>query len=320
MIEPVKISVVIPALNEEAHIGACLVQLCLQTLPRELFEVLLVDNGSTDATVARAREFQDKLQLRILEVPRCTISELRNTGAATAAASVLAFLDADCMAEPDWLEQALAHKADNAIWGAHYRVQRDATWVGRVWFTHQATEQSGPVAFLPGGCLITTRSVLDSVGGFNPNVHTSEDVDLCTRAKRAGNEVLAYPELAVFHEGTPRTLRRFYRQNRWHGKHVMRVFLADLPSIRNLPLVLITFYTFVMSLATVIVPFFALPKHPVIALLPLVLLLVLPLLLAAGKAARSHSYADVPQLTVLYLTYLLARASALATIPSRGQR
>lgn len=284
------------------------------------FEVLIVDNGSADTTVACAREFQEKLQLRVIEMPRCTISQLRNHGAAISKAQVLAFLDADCLVEPDWLDQALAHKTDQAIWGAHYRVQRDATWVGRVWFRHQATEQSGTVAFLPGGCLITTKAVFESVGGFNPEIHTSEDVDLCTRAKRAGYAILAYPELAVYHEGTPRTLRRFYRQNRWHGKHVLRVFLAELPSMRNLPLVLATVYTFVMFWAALIIPFFTLPRHPGLAALPSGLLLMLPLLLATAKAARSRAYSEAPKLTVLYLTYLLARASALVKIPGRGQR
>ena len=320
MNDPVKISVVIPALNEQENIEHCLAHLCSQTLPSASFEVLVIDNGSSDETVARARGFQERLPLRILELPRCTISELRNRGAAAASGAVLAFLDADCMAGPDWLETVLARQQDDTIWGAHYKIQRDASWVGRTWFRYQAIEQSGPVSFLPGGCLITTKAVFEAVGGFNTEIHTSEDVDLCARARRAGMGVFAYPELAVHHEGTPRTLARFWRQNRWHGKHVMRMFMAELPSTRNLPIVLATVYTFVMFWAALIVPFFALPGHTALAFLPLALLLLLAILLASVKVIRSRSFSDIPPLALLYLAYLLARASALVHMPERGRR
>jgi hypothetical protein len=58
----------------------------------------------------------------------------------------------------------------------------------------------------------------------------------------------------------------------------------------------------------------------VLALIPLALLLLPPLLLALGKALRSRSLSDVPGLFVLYLTYFLARAVALAQIPNRRRR
>ena len=320
MSDPAKVSVIIPALNEQANIEDCLAHLCSQTLSSASFEVLVIDNGSSDETVVRARRFQEQLPLRIMELPRCTISDLRNQGATAASGAVLAFLDADCMAEPNWLERLLAHRQENTIWGAHYKIQRDASWVGRIWFRYQATEQSGPVSFLPGGCLITTRAVFEALGGFNIEVHTSEDVDLCARARRAGVGVFAYPDLAVYHEGTPRTLTRFWRQNRWHGKHVMRMFLAELPSTRNLPLVLATFYTFVMFWAAWITPAFMLPRHSSLAFLPLALLLLLPVLLASAKVIRSRSFSDIPPLALLYLVYLLARASALIHMPERGRR
>jgi glycosyltransferase involved in cell wall biosynthesis len=315
-----RISVVVPALNEEAHIEQCLTCLCRQTLAPDLFEVILVDNGSTDRTVARAEQFADRLPLRILTLPRCTISELRNRGSSQAAGPILAFLDADCMAEPEWLEKALTLAKDDMLWGAHYLVQRDATWVGRIWFQHQATEQTGEVPFLPAGCLFVTRAAFDALGGFNPAVQTSEDVDLCSRAWRKGMKVMAYPSLAVYHEGTPRTLGRFYRQNRWHGKHVLRVFLAELPSTRNLPLILLTVYTFVAFWAIPLVFVLAFPRHIALAAIPLGLLLLPPLLLAVVKAIRSRSPADIAGLFVLYLTYLLARAAALAQIPNRRRR
>ena len=317
---PAKICVVVPALNEEAHIQACLSCLEAQTLPRDRFEVILVDNGSTDRTVAVAGGFETRLALRILSLPGCTISELRNRGAALATGPILAFLDADCMPQPTWLEEALVRAQENTLWGAHYLIPHDATWVGRTWFKYQATAQAGTVSYLPAGCLFLTRSAFIALGGFDSSVETGEDVELCERARAQGMNVIAYPALAVYHEGTPRTLSRFYRQNRWHGKHLLQVVLASLPSTRIIPLLSVTVYTLVMFWAALLVPLLVLPHHVVLAILPLSLLLLPPFLLAVGKTLKSHSPLDAPALFLLYLTYFLARAASLTHLFLRRRR
>jgi glycosyltransferase involved in cell wall biosynthesis len=102
------ISVVIPAFNEEANIEKCLHALTAQTFPKERFEVIVVDNGSTDSTVATANRFKTSLALRVVSKAGCNISGVRNHGAALATGEVLAFLDADCIPRPTWLEDSLA--------------------------------------------------------------------------------------------------------------------------------------------------------------------------------------------------------------------
>ena len=310
---PVLISVVIPAYNEELNIVECLACLQRQTLPATEFEVILVDNGSTDRTIALAEDFCSSLSLRIHRLPRGSISAVRNEGASLAAGSVLAFLDADCMPKPSWLASGLELMDENAIWGAHYLIPEDSTWVGRIWFKYQAMEQSGDVSFLPAGCLLIARQSFIALGGFDPAVKTSEDVELCARARaRAhGMRVIAYPELAVYHEGTPQRLPRFYRQNRWHGQHVLRVFITNLPSTRNLPLVALTIYTFLMFWLSLITPFLVPRRDLIFSLVPLGLLLLPAMLLAVVKTVKARSLQDMPGVFVLYLTYFLARAAAL---------
>ncbi len=308
----IAVSVIVPAFNEEAHISRCLEALAAQTLPKARFEVVVVDNGSTDATPALARAHGGALQLQVLTLARATISAARNQGAALGRGPVLAFLDADCLPRPDWLALVLACAHDRRIWGAHYLLPPDATWVGSVWFRYQATEQQGPVDFLPGGDLCIAKAEFARLGGFAEHLKTSEDVDLCRRAAAAGLEVLAFPELGVFHLGTPRTLRGFYRQNRWHGEHVLRVFLANLPGTRYAGIVSLSFYTLAMFWATRLVPVLTLPHgHGRAALLPLFLLLLPPCLLALQKTARGAEFERTLPLAVLYLVYLLARAASL---------
>ena len=314
-----KVSVIIPARNEARFIGACLEHLQRQQLPSQAFEVIVVDNGSTDATAAIVADFQTRLHVRLVTHATSSISAVRNHGASLASGEILAFLDADCLAGPDWLvhgiERALAH----GVWGAHYRIPQDATWVGRTWSTYQAAEKEGDVSFLPAGDLFMHKASFVHLGGFSEDAHTSEDVDLCTRARRAGMPVVAIPELAVVHLGTPRSLAHFYRQNRWHGLAVLPLFLANLPSTANLGVVVFSLCTLFFFWLTVVClmcgVFWRLWYLPAISA---ALLLVLPALLTLRKVRGHTSIHPLPGLFVLYLTYLLARAAAITHLARRG--
>jgi len=74
----VSISIIIPALNEERMIGRCLESLAKMAFARDRFEVLVVDNGSRDKTLAIAESFQDRLNFRTLQKANVRISALRN--------------------------------------------------------------------------------------------------------------------------------------------------------------------------------------------------------------------------------------------------
>ena len=314
-------SVVIPAFNEAAHIGKTLGSLSSQTLQKQRFEVIVVDNGSTDATLAEAQQFASRLPLRIVSKKNCTIAAVRNYGASLAKGDVLAFLDADCIPPMDWLERSLRLNATNDLWGAHYLVPADCSWVGKTWFAYQAIAQQGEVSFIPASNLFLRRTDFERLGGFTEILQTSEDVDLSLRAKQSGLQVAAHPELAVFHLGTPRTLKRFYRQNRWHGTSVLRVFFANLPTTENLRLVAMSFYALVVFWAAIVVPVFMLPKHHfIVAAVPTLLFLLPALLLSLRKTIAAGRLSDTPGLAVLYLTYFLARAASLTHLSKRNHR
>jgi glycosyltransferase involved in cell wall biosynthesis len=321
------VSVVIPAFNEERHLPRTLEALRAQTLGQDRFEVIVVDNGSTDDTAGTAVRCGAALELRVMTRVKGSISAARNAGAGAARGQILGFLDADCVARPNWLEEAVARGAEKTtgsapcVWGADYMVPLDATWVGRVWTKYQAVEREGRVAFLPGGNLFMGRADFARIGGFDPELKTSEDVEICARAARLGMELVAYRELAVFHEGTPRTLRGFYRQNRWHGEHVLRMFLAALPSTRYAHVVGVSVYTLVMFWAAVVVPMIAVPRGRWgWAMAPAALLVMPAVGMALGKTAPVGGWRDLPALTYLYLIYLLARAASLTHLSRRSHR
>lgn len=97
-------SVIIPALNEEKRIGSCIESILDSTrLPHE---IIVVDNGSTDATAKVARSFPE---VRVIKEERRGTNRARDTGWRAADGEILCFFDADCRIAPDWLARAERH-------------------------------------------------------------------------------------------------------------------------------------------------------------------------------------------------------------------
>src|SRR5947199_1159652 len=249
----VSISIVIPALNEEKMIGRCLESLTRLAFAQDRFEVLVIDNGSRDRTLAIVESFKDRLNLKVLQQAGVRISALRNLGARSASGNILAFLDADCLAPADWLDRifALAPTDGAGVLGAHYLLPQDSSWVGRTWHRYQEAPKSGEVSHVPAGDLIMRREDFLKLGGFDESIQTNEDYELCDRARKAGLRVRAVPQIGVIHLGTAQSLRVFFRKQAWHGTHVIKVFLRDMFKSHNRKAVLFAAYTLSCLMAAV---------------------------------------------------------------------
>jgi len=100
-----QISVIVPCFNSELFLGPCLRALFTQTFPPDKYEVILVDNNSTDLSLEIARRFPE---LVVLEEKIQGSYAARNRGVKQAGGEFLAFVDSDCEASPTWLEEATA--------------------------------------------------------------------------------------------------------------------------------------------------------------------------------------------------------------------
>jgi glycosyltransferase involved in cell wall biosynthesis len=314
----VSISIIIPALNEEKMIGRCLESLAQLAFAHDQFEVLVVDNGSRDKTLAIVESFKDRLRLKVLQQAGVRISALRNLGAGTASGDILAFLDADCMAPADWLDRivALANADGAGVLGAHYLLPEDSSWVGRPWHRYQEAPKSGEVSHVPAGDLIMRREDFLKLGGFDESIQTNEDYELCDRARKAGMHVRAFPQIGVVHLGTAQSLRVFFRKQAWHGTHVIKVFLRDPLKSHNRKAVFFGAYTLLSLLAVAVGIVCALALHGP-WLLPaagFVALCLPPIALTIRRVLSSRRYSDFFPLFALYLTYGIARARALLSI------
>ena len=181
-------SIIIPSYNEEDNIVRCVESIRANNGNRFPFEIILVDNGSTDRTVSKAKSNG----IHIIENEsgkRHKIAVLRNLGTREAKGKILAFLDADMTVPSNWLENAwdyFRNGYEGAL-GFVETVPPEAGWVGKVWgerSLHQRKEKMD-VTFLPGRNICINRQVFNKINGFNESLLTSEDKDLTVRVRKS---------------------------------------------------------------------------------------------------------------------------------------
>ena len=222
------VSIIVPAYNEAHRIDYTLER--LHSVVRKVrlsYEVVVIDNGSTDSTAERALYFADVLRLDRRE----TISTARNRGAALAKGRVLAFVDADVWLTDKWAEHLhsqLSNIVDQrAITGGQYLVSVQPSWVERYWF--KALEERRP-SYINAGNLILSAALFEELEGFDRKLATNEDVDLCRRATSRGVNVEPDAGFAAHHDGYPRTLSNFFKRELWCGRgdfSSIKAFLAS---------------------------------------------------------------------------------------------
>lgn len=215
------ISVVVIARNEEENILQCLKSLAAQDFPRELFEVLLVDNGSTDSTSKIANDFVKSFQnLRVVENPLPGIARTRNVGIRATKFNTVAFMDADCEATVSWLsvlakafDEEIEKDSNVAAIGGPNVMPEDTTLFRRVvavvvtnyWGNHGSVQgktydRRSEVDHLPTLNVMYDKNRIVEVGMFDEKQgNISEDVDMSHRLRGKGYKLLYEPKAIIFH-------------------------------------------------------------------------------------------------------------------------
>ena len=310
---PLTFSIIIPALNEENVIGRCLDSIARLTFPHRNFEVIIVDNGSSDRTCEIAESYRGAMQITVLIRPKISISALRNAGASASSGEFLIFLDSDMRVPTDWLRnaEALFASSKTGILGGFYDAPENSSWVGRVWFKRKAKTVNLSPSYVPSGNLMVRRSQFDAIGGFDESLRTSEDCDFCCRACALGLNLAIHDAISVVHLGSPQTLGAFFKREIWHGTSVLRVFLLHCSRFQNYKPVLFAIYT-LLCILTVAATGIISAHHGDFTLgLPFVAMLLLPPFALALRSARGGRWQDFPPLFLLFLVYGIARAISL---------
>ncbi|MCH7761944.1 glycosyltransferase, partial [candidate division TA06 bacterium] len=204
------ISVVIPVRNGERTILACLESLAAQSFPPD--EIIVIENGSTDQTVSRVKQWvltQPDLHPRLVTETRKGPSAARNRGAKAAKGKTLAFIDADCIAPREWLKKISEEirQGIDAVGGPYQgpSLPDVEKYAAMSWFFGNPDPTfsfSHPFLsrFLLGGNMALLRDAFQRIGGFDETLHTGEDLDISFRLEKAGFTLKVLPHLAVTHQ------------------------------------------------------------------------------------------------------------------------
>jgi glycosyltransferase involved in cell wall biosynthesis len=222
---PVLISVVLPVYNAAGVVGQQLDALAGQTYPGA-WELVVADNGSTDASAALAEGWGDRIPgLRLVDASaRRGAAAARNLGAQAAGGDILAFCDADDVAAPGWLA-ALATALEDHDFVAG-RCDHQALNPGAMANWHARSFETGlPVTmdFLPyatSANMAVSRAAFFEVDGFDEDFNglgaAGEDIDLSWRLQLAGHRLHFEPGALIYYRHR-HDLRGVWRQNFHYG-------------------------------------------------------------------------------------------------------
>lgn len=224
------ISVIVCTYNGSATLAACLES--LENLNHSAYEVLLIDDGSTEDIGRIARAFPE---VRYLRQDHAGLSAARNLGMRKARGDLLAYTDDDCIADEDWLRHVAAAFEDQA-WVAcggpnippRPRNKVEAVVAAAPGAPAHVMLNDVEAEHLPGCNLIIRKASLQAIGGFRTHYHTAgDDVDVCWRLRETGGRLRFLPGAMVWHHRR-RTLQAYLRQQRGYG-HAEALLMKDHP-------------------------------------------------------------------------------------------
>jgi GT2 family glycosyltransferase len=213
------VSVVVCTFNGERTIDDCLTGLAELDYPD--YEVIVVDDGSTDATPAIVA----KHDVALMRIEHAGLATARNVGMNAAIGEIVAYIDDDARPDPQWaryLVEAL-RSPQYAGAGGPNLPPPDTSTLGRCIAAAPGSPTHVLISdreaeHLPGCNMAFRKSALELVGGFDPQFHVAgDDVDVCWRLMEAGCKLAFSPAAVVWHR--PRTsMRAYWRQQRGYGR------------------------------------------------------------------------------------------------------
>lgn len=198
-----QVAIVIPVWNGQAVLGRCLDALARQTLARNAYQIIVVDNGSDDATREIARRYPG---VDLLEETRPGSYVARNLGIERVRAPITAFTDADCEPAPDWLEQILRAADANPGFGVlagKIELFDEIAPEREVFGDYERLFSFPQIHAARGNCATANwaseTALLRQLGGFDATLKSGGDRQMALRIREAGAPLVYVPAMVVRH-------------------------------------------------------------------------------------------------------------------------
>ncbi len=239
---PLTFSLIIPTYRRPAQLSACLQALARQDYPRDLFEVIVVDDGGETPLDPVVTPFTNKLAVTLIRQANAGPAVARNTGVARARGQWLAFTDDDCTPAPSWLRalaacftatpaDAVAGRTVNALPDNPYATASQLL-VSFLFAYHNTDPQQA--RFATTSNLALPAEPFRALAGFDPTfpVPGGEDYELCNRWLSHGYRLRYAPEAVVYHRHLL-NLRTFCRQHFHYGRGAFHLRRAGMSQRRE---------------------------------------------------------------------------------------
>lgn len=200
--EPPLVSIIVPFFNEEECLAYCLDSLLRMDYPTSRREIIVVDNNSTDSSARIAQSYP----VHYIFEPTPGPSAARNRGAKVAGGEILAFIDADCLVDENWLQeivQAFARNEVDAVMGLREGINRNI-WAEFRERQHQifltkAKEGAEDLHEATTDNLAIRKKVFIENGGFEESFTRAQDTDFSIRLHSRGHKMILAPRARVKH-------------------------------------------------------------------------------------------------------------------------
>ncbi|MFH8119628.1 MAG: glycosyltransferase [Candidatus Aenigmatarchaeota archaeon] len=234
------ISIVIPAYNAEKTIANTIKALLKQNYPKKDYEIIVVDDGSTDNTVNVVKKFK---KVRLIKQKHKGPAAARNLGAKKAKGSIILFTDSDCVPGKNWIKFMIEPFKNKEIVGVSgtYRTLNKESSIARfigyeIERNHEVMKKKKYIDFIGSYSAAYRKNIFLKFGGFDENfpIASGEDPELSFRISKAGYKMVFQPKAYVYHKH-PDTLWKFLKQQFWRGywrvllykKHSDKMFRHD---------------------------------------------------------------------------------------------
>ncbi|MDO8444966.1 MAG: glycosyltransferase [Deltaproteobacteria bacterium] len=222
------VSVIVPIYNSQAYISKCLEALLAQTYKLESYEVIVVDDGSTDKTADIIKNYPVKYIYQKNQGP----ATARNRGVKEAKGDIILFTDSDCVPLSNWIEEMVRpFKSPDiaAVKGAYLTNQKEViARLAQVEFEErfEMLKKAESIDMVDTYSAGFRKAIFLQMGGFDKTfpVANNEDTDLSYRMSKHGFKMVFNPDAIVHHLKHPDSIKKYARLKFWRGYWRMVVY------------------------------------------------------------------------------------------------
>ena len=304
------VSFILPMKNEEKHVAKVIESILNLNYPKNLYEILVIDDGSMDASVKIAQQYG----VIIIQARDKTIAQLRNIGARESKGELYAFVDTDCVLHQEWLKIGVFYLKDpkTGIVGNKTITDNSNWYLKTISFIRDQDEEVATGSWIPTASFIVKKTIFNQINGFKDNLVTGEDVDFGYRAKKYC-QILLVGQMKSVHLGEDKNLIELFNKEIWRGSSNINSIKTHGIVKEEIPSLLVPVYGLLLGigLCSVVIKSFFLMKIDSVIILLLLHFTFPACLYSLWLSLKKQNFRYFLNIIVVRLVYQIGRSIGL---------